>query len=358
MALHPNDPLFPHAQEIKKAGERAAGLTKQLLAFSRKQVVEPRPMDVNTVVNEAKRMLQRLIGEDIELATTLDPLVGQIMADPGQIDQVIVNLALNARDAMPEGGKLEITTSNVDVDENIVAAHPGAVPGRYVLMTVADTGIGMDEKTLQSVFEPFFTTKEPGKGTGLGLSTVYGIVRQSGGWINVQSEVGQGTSFRIYLPRKDACPLPGLEASTTTKTLRGSETVLVVEDQEDVRRLAKTVLTTYGYHVVEAANGAEALVFANEHSGEIDLLLTDVILPGMNGKEVSERLRALNPRLKVLFTSGYPGDAIARRGIPERDVAYLPKPFSPDSLAAKIREVLTDPTTSSQTAVLSLLEAP
>src|SRR5215467_3526919 len=342
-ALRPSDPLYPYVQEIKRAGEHAAGLTSQLLTFSRNQVIQPRPLEMNAIVNDAERMLQRLIGEDIELVTVLDPLLGQVMADPDQIHQVIMNLVVNARDAMPEGGKLEISTKNVDIDENSKAAHPDTFLGKYVLLTITDTGIGMDELTLQSAFEPFFTTKPPGEGTGLGLSTVYGIVRQSGGCIQVQSEVGRGTSCRIYLPRIDACPLSDQAKPVRVKALHGNETVLVVEDNEAVRRLTKTILTAYGYHVLEAANSTEAFAREKEHGGEIHLLLTDVILPGMNGKILSERLQALRPKLKVIFTSGYTSDVIARRGVLERDVAYLPKPFGPDSLAAKVRDVLKEP---------------
>jgi PAS domain S-box-containing protein len=347
--LRPTDPLYPYAEEIKKAGEHAASLTKQLLTFSRKQVIQPRALDMNTIVNDAERMLQRLIGEDIELVTTLDPLLGQVMADPDQIHQVIMNLVVNARDAMPEGGKLEITMKNVDVDKGSMAAHPDVVPGSYVLMTITDTGIGMDEDILQSAFEPFFTTKQPGEGTGLGLSTVYGIVRQSGGWIHVRSEVGQGTSCRIYLPRIEASSVPDRAESDRAKALCGSETVLVVEDNEAVRRLTQTILKAYGYHVLEAANSTEAFALEKEHSGAIHLLLTDVILPGMNGMALSERLRALRPKLKVLFTSGYTADVIARRGVLQRDVAYLQKPFGPESLVAKVREVLTEPTAAHRT---------
>ena len=347
--LRPTDPLYPYAEEIKRAGEHAAGLTKQLLTFSRKQVIQPRALDMNTIVNDAERMLQRLIGEDIELVTTLDPLLGQVMADPDQIHQVIMNLVVNARDAMPEGGKLEITMKNVDVDEGSLAAHPDVVPGSYVLMTITDTGIGMDGDILQSAFEPFFTTKQPGEGTGLGLSTVYGIVRQSGGWIHVRSEVGQGTSCRIYLPRIEAPSLPDRAQSDRAKALCGSETVLVVEDNEAVRRLTQTILKAYGYHVLEAANSTEAFALEKEHSGAIHLLLTDVILPGMNGMALSERLRALRPKLKVLFTSGYTADVIARRGVLQRDVAYLQKPFDPESLVAKVREVLTEFTAAHRT---------
>ena len=349
-ASHPPDPVYVHAQEIKKAGTCAAGLTKQLLAFSRKQVIEPRPLDVNIIVSDAERMLQRVIGEDIQLNTSLDPLLGQVMADPDQVHQVIMNLVINSRDAMPYGGELEITTNNIDVDESTVVAHPEAVPGRYVMMTVTDTGIGMNEKTLQNIFEPFFTTKERGDGTGLGLSTVYGIVRQSGGWIDVSSEPGQGSEFRIYLPRIDACALPVQPGTAAAQVLHGSETLLLVEDHQEVRKYAATILTSYGYHVLEATDGADASVIAQAYAGDIHLLLTDVILPGINGKDLADRIRVLRPKLKVLFTSGYTADVIARRGALDQDVAYLPKPFTPDSLLAKVRQVLSGPCNSLSTA--------
>jgi len=339
--LSTDDALYLPAQEINKAGERAASLTKQLLAFSRKQIIEPRPFGLNMIVNDTERMLQRLIGEDIELAISLDPLSGQIMADPAQIQQVIMNLVVNARDAMTDGGKLEITTKNVDIDEKAAGLHPDAAPGCYVLLTVADTGIGMNEETKQRIFDPFFTTKRQDTGTGLGLAMVYGIVRQSGGWIEVSSKLGQGASFRIYLPRIDAGPVRDRGRLPIPMTLYGGETVLVVEDQAEVRRLIRTILESYGYHVVEAENGTEALRLAAEHLSELDLLLTDVILPGMNGKTLSGQMRVLLPKLKVLLMSGYPADVISRRGVLEQDVAYLPKPFSPECLAIKVREVLT-----------------
>jgi two-component system, cell cycle sensor histidine kinase and response regulator CckA len=251
-----------------------------------------------------------------------------------------MNLVINARDAMTDGGKLEITTKNVDIDEKAAGLHPDAAPGRYALMTVTDTGIGMNEETKQRIFDPFFTTKRQDTGTGLGLAMVYGTVRQSGGWIEVSSKLGQGASFRIYLPRIDARPVRDRGRSPISMTLYGGETVLVVEDQEEVRRLIRTILESYGYHVLEAENGTEALRLAAEHSSELHLLLTDVILPGMNGKTLSGQMRVLLPRLKVLFMSGYPEDVISRRGVLDQDVAYLPKPFSPECLAIKVREVL------------------
>jgi len=346
-ALRPDDRLYSSAQEIKKAGERGAGLTRQLLAFGRKQVVELKPLDVNAIIVDAERMLRRLIGEDIELTADLDSRLGLVLADEHQIHQVIMNLVLNARDAMPDGGKIAIVTANADVGENGIAGSPDGAPGRYVLLTVTDTGVGMDEQTVQRAFEPFFTTKELGKGTGLGLSTVYGIVRQSGGWIRIRSEVGHGTSFDVYLPQTDAVAAPDRGVAAPAETGKGGGTVLVVEDQEDVRRLIRGILEAHGYRILEAANGPEALVLAGEHAAEgIHILLTDVVLPGINGMDLSEKLRTLRPGLKVLFMSGYTADVLLRHGVREQDVAYLAKPFSPDSLAAKVREVLTAPPTS------------
>jgi two-component system, cell cycle sensor histidine kinase and response regulator CckA len=339
----PGDSAIPYLQEIKKAGDHAAGLTKQLLAFSRKQVIEPRPLDVNTIVIDTKRMLQRLIGEDIELSTSLDPHLPQVMADPDQVNQVIMNLVVNARDAMPDGGGLEIGTGSLDLDTRTAATHPDALPGRYVVMTVTDTGVGMDDKTMQSAFEPFFTTKEQGRGTGLGLSTVYGIVRQNGGWVDVRSEVGRGTTFSVYLPRLEGRADADIATQKRPCTLNSGETILVVEDNSEVRRLTRSLLETRGYRVLEAASSIEALALEKEHAAEIDLLLTDVILPGMNGKALADQMRVLRPDLKVLFTSGYTADVIASRGVLEPGVAYLAKPFTLESLTAKVREALTDP---------------
>jgi two-component system cell cycle sensor histidine kinase/response regulator CckA len=336
-----HDPLHLSAEAIKKAGERAASLTQQLLAFSRKQIIKSRPLDMNAIVTDSQRMLQRLIAENIQLTTDLDSSLGRVMSDPDQISQVIMNLVVNARDAMPGGGTLEIATRNVDVDESHVASHGDALPGKYVLMSVTDSGIGMDEKTMQSAFEPFFTTKEPGKGTGLGLSTVQGIVRQSGGWIEVQSEIGKGSTFDIYLPRMDAVPAPERAAPAPAEAPRGGETVLVVEDDNEIRQLTKSILTAQGYHVLEASNSGEALLLESEYAGEIHLILTDLVLPGMNGKALYDRLRVLRPNVKVLFTSGYAPDVFAGRGL-EQQVAYLPKPFDTQSLTAKVREVLAE----------------
>jgi len=340
--LKTSDPLRSYAEQIRNAGDRAASLTKQLLAFSRKQIIEPRVLDLNATIRESTPMLQRLIGEDMVLETHLFAPLGQVMADPDQIHQVIMNLVVNARDAMPDGGKLDIQTGNVDLDATSSAAmHDGAAPGRFVLMTVTDTGHGMDEATRQRIFEPFFTTKEIGRGTGLGLATVYGIIRQSGGWIDVSSEVGIGTSFKIYLPRIDASRVPE-EHKIAAATGGAGETVLLVEDQEAVRSLAGAALKQYGYRVIEASDGDEAIAVAEQYLGEIHLLLTDVVMPGMDGKDLSKRLKKVRPNLKVLFTSGYTADVIAHRGVVERGVPFLHKPFSPEELAVKIRDVLAD----------------
>jgi PAS domain S-box-containing protein len=341
--LPADDPLYTPVQEINKAAERGASLTKQLLAFSRKQIIKPSHLDLNVIVNNAQQMFQRLIGENIELVISLDPLLGSIMADSDQLQQVTMNLVVNARDAMSDGGRLEITTKNVELDESSIGAHPDAVPGRYVVMTVTDTGIGMSEETIQCIFDPFFTTKAEGKGTGLGLTMVYGIVRQSGGWIEVSSKLGQGASFSVYLPRIDTIPVENQAKPATATKRYGNETVLVVEDQKEVRRLTRNILESYGYQVIEAASGEQALSIEKDHPGEINVLVTDVILPGMNGKVLSECLRVLRPKLKVILMSGYPEDVISFRGIVEPDVAYLLKPFSPDSLAAKVRDVLEGP---------------
>jgi two-component system cell cycle sensor histidine kinase/response regulator CckA len=337
--LKVGDRLRSYAGEIRKAGEKSASLTKQLLIFSRKQVIEARILNLNTAISDSATMLQRLIGEEITVEKHLDVSLGQVMADPTQIDQVILNLAVNARDAMPDGGKLSLETMNVDVCEVTAAAYPDAMPGPYVLMTVTDNGQGMDDTIRRQIFEPFFTTKEVGKGTGLGLSTVYGIVRRSGGWIDVWSEMGVGTSFKVYLPRVDGCPVT-VPKGISAPTGGGEETVLLVEDQESVRSYAKVVLRGYGYHVLGVSNGKRAVAIAKRYSGEIHLLLTDVVLPGMSVKNLSERVKKLRPKVKVLFMSGYPADVIAHRGVLHEGMSYIPKPFSPDELAAKIRGVL------------------
>jgi two-component system cell cycle sensor histidine kinase/response regulator CckA len=332
------DPSRRYAEEIGKAGAHAASLTKQLLAFSRKQVIEPRILNLNTVIRGAAPMLQRLIGENITIETHLDGFLGQVMADPEQIHQIMMNLLINARDAMPAGGEIDIETSNISLGEDTAATHPDATAGRYVVMSVTDTGHGIDEVIRQRIFEPFFTTKDVGRGTGLGLSSVYGIVRQSGGWVDVWSEVGIGTSFKIYLPRRDECVLPAPEKMGGHTESRG-ETILIVEDQEAVRSYAKEALEQYGYHIIEASSGNQAIGVAKCHLGEIHLLLTDVVMVGMSGHDLSERLKESRPSLKALFVSGYATDVIARHGVLD-GVAFLQKPFSPDEVAAKVRQVL------------------
>lgn len=337
----PGDPRRAGLEEIRKSGERAAGLTRQLLAFSRKQATCPKPINLNDVIIESQGMLRRLVGDDVEIVTVLSPSLGRLMADSGQIDQVLMNLVANARDAMPDGGKLTIETANVELPEATSGEESGLPAGPYVSLIVADTGVGMDEETRQHIFEPFFTTKGVGQGTGLGLSTVYGIVRQVGGCIDVCSEPGKGTSFRICWPRIEAAAV----ASETTppgsaRTLLGTETVLVVEDQPAVRRLTGMILEEHGYHVLEAATAADALVLASQHAGLIHLLLTDIMMPGMNGRQLAERLKPLRPEMKVLYTSGGGRDPITNRGVLDPGEAYIPKPFLPETLAAKVREVL------------------
>jgi PAS domain S-box-containing protein len=339
-ALPETNPSRPYAVEIGCAGAQAAELTKQLLAFSRKQIIQPRPLDLNSVIKEAENMIRRLVGEDIAVSTALEPALGSIVADPSQIYQVLLNLVANARDAMPEGGSLRIETANVEFGEDYARTHPETVPGPCVLLAVTDSGAGMTEDVRLKIFEPFFTTKEKGRGTGLGLAMVYGIVRQSGGWIWVYSEPGHGTAFKSYFPRTDTpC------ATATTQIARahprgGNETILVVEDQEPVRSLIVTILEAHGFRVVSAGDGEQALALAEACAGPIDLLLTDVVLPAMNGRQLAERLQERRPATKVLFTSGYSEDVIANRGVLKAGVAYLPKPFSKNSLLAKVREVL------------------
>jgi signal transduction histidine kinase/CheY-like chemotaxis protein len=340
--LRPGDPLRESLEQVRKAGERAALLTRQLLAFSRKQVLHPTVLDLNALLADMNRMLGRLIGEDIDLVVRPALDLWQVKGDPGQLEQVVMNLVVNARDAMPTGGKLTVETANVALDATYVAAHPDAHAGEHVLLAVSDTGCGMDAATRARIFEPFFTTKGPEKGTGLGLATVFGIVKQSGGHIEVYSEPGLGTTFKIYLPRYRNGAPAGKSHAGQKVVARGSETVLLVEDEDGVRKLARLVLQERGYKVLEARHGGEALLICEQYDGTIHLMVTDVVMPHMSGRQVAERLQTLRPEMKVLYLSGYTDDAIVRHGVLEADTPFLQKPFTPDNLALKVREVLDE----------------
>ncbi len=341
--LGPAAPHYADVEEIRRAAERAADLTRQLLAYSRRQVLAPRVLDLNVVVAGLEPMLQRLLGEDVQLATRLARGLAPVTADPGQLGQVIVNLAINARDAMPQGGRVVIETANAELDVAFARSHAGAVPGAYVRLGVSDTGIGMDEDTRSHLFEPFFTTKPVGQGTGLGLATVYGIVKQSGGYIWVETEAGRGTTFHICLPQSKGVPEPIAAADRPVELAGGAETILLVEDEEAVRTLSHRVLATLGYTLIVAASGPDALRAAEGHDGPIHLLLTDVVMPEMSGRELTRRLAADRSGLKVLYMSGYSEDAIARHGVLDPGTAFLQKPFTPDALAWRVREVLGAP---------------
>ena len=341
--LGPDHPERVEAEEIRKAAMWAADLTRQLLAFSRQQVLDPQVFDLSAVVADMDKMLRRLVRADIAFRTRLAPDLGAVRADPGQIEQVIMNLAVNACDAMPDGGTLTIETANVELGAGHDHEPAPVTPGRYVMLTVSDTGTGMSATTRAHIFEPFFTTKERGKGTGLGLSTVYGIVKQSDGYVWLESEPGHGTTFKVYLPRVDAALAAAVPAVERTPSLGGSETILVVEDQEPVRRLTRRVLETYGYAVLAAGDGPEALQVAAHHTGTIHILVADVVMPGMSGREVGRRLAAARPEMRVLYLSGYPDDSIVSHGVLEPGLAFLQKPFTPETLARRVREVLDAP---------------
>jgi len=338
--LAPDDRLRHNLEEIRKAGNRAASLTRQLLAFSRKQMLQPKVLDLNLVVSDLEKMLRRLIGENIELRTVLDRDLGSVKADPGQVEQVVMNLVVNARDAMPHGGKVTIETANVYLDEEYVKHHVAVRSGAYVMLAINDNGCGMTAETKARIFEPFFTTKELGKGTGLGLSTVYGIVKQSGGSIWAYSEVGKGTTFRMYLPRVSEDAQEYKRRTELERASRGTETILLVEDDETVRKLTHEVLMNYGYEVLDAAHGDAALLVCERYPKTIHLLLTDVVMPRMSGHEVANRLAPLRPEMKVLFMSGYTDDAIVHHRVLDADTPFIQKPFAPDALAQKIRDVL------------------
>jgi PAS domain S-box-containing protein len=333
------DPIRDDMEQIRRAGVRAADLTRQLLMFSRQQVIAPKVLDLNDVLTNMDNMLRRLVGEDVEVTFIPGASLGRVQADPGSIDQVVMNLAINARDAMPIGGKLTLETANVVLDEEYAGGHLGAIPGSYVMLSVTDTGAGMDKATQARIFEPFFTTKEKGKGTGLGLSTVFGIVQQSGGSIWVYSERGSGTTFKLYLPRVEAMaeePRPQKAAAT----LRGSETILLVEDEDQVRDVARGILRRHGYAVLETRSAGEALLLSERHVGPIHLLLTDVVMPQMSGPELAKRLAKTRPEVKVLCMSGYTDDAAVRHGVLDAAFAYLQKPLTVKGMTRKVREVL------------------
>ncbi len=332
--------LRENIEEIKKAARRASDLTRQLLAFSRRQILEVKVLDLNIVLRDLDKMLRRVIGEDIELVTTYFENLERIKTDRGQIEQVIMNLAINAKDAMPSGGKLTIETANIELDEEYARSHIAVTPGRYVMLSVSDTGVGMTPEVRDRVFEPFFTTKEMGKGTGLGLSTVYGIVKQSGGNIWVYSEPGRGTTFKIYLPRMDEPLDERVERMVEKERPGGDETILLVEDDKEVRMLAVRILKTQGYRVLEASEGREALRALKGYDGLINLLLTDVVMPEMSGRELANRLIPFHPKMKVLYMSGYTDSAIVHHGILDKGVNYIQKPFTVDGLARKVRGVL------------------
>jgi PAS domain S-box-containing protein len=339
--LPEGNPARDDVAEIRAAAQRAAELTRQLLAFSLRQVLQPRLVDMNGVVTSLEKMLRRLIAEDVELVQRLAPSLGAVWADPGQLDQVVINLAVNARDAMPRGGRLTIETGNVVLSEAGAAHHPsGLAPGAYVALRVTDTGHGMDEDTLARIFEPFFTTRD-GVGTGLGLATVYGIVQQSGGRVWAESSPGRGATFHVWLPRAQSEVGADADAPAAAPLRAGgSETVLLVEDEDGVRALAGRILRRCGYQVVDAANGRDAIDVAARHPGPIHLLLTDVVMPGMSGADLATRLTAINPALRVLFMSGYPGDALAQHGLTGERLQMITKPFPADRLASRVREVL------------------
>ena len=339
--LAANDPLREYAEDIRAAGLRAVDLTKQLLAFSRQQVLQSKVVDLSRIVAGMEKMLRRLIGEDIELTATYHQGTGKVLVDPGQMEQVIMNLAINARDAMPQGGQLTVEVTEVMLDDDFVVDHVGAKAGRHVMMAVSDTGVGMTEAIQARLFEPFFTTKELGKGTGLGLATVFGIVKQSGGTIWVYSEVGKGTVFKVYLPladrdapgRVDPVPVDG-------RSLLGTETILLVDDDHRVRASTRIILKRYGYNVLEAQGGGDALLLCEQHPEDIHLLLTDVVMPRMSGRQLAERLRVVRPRMKVLYMSGYTDDAVVRHGILSATIAFIQKPITPAALGHKVRETL------------------
>jgi two-component system cell cycle sensor histidine kinase/response regulator CckA len=336
-----NEPVRSDLEEIKRAAERARELTRQLLAFSRKQILEPKILDLNQTLHGMEKMLRRLVGEGIELALLTHTSIGRIKADPSQVEQVVMNLAVNARDAMPKGGRLTIETSDIELDADYAKAHAEVMPGPYVLLAVTDEGVGIPPSDWARIFDPFFTTKPKGIGTGLGLSTVLGIVRQSGGHIWVYSEPDRGTTFKIYFPRHDLPAEAPVAQPAPAPPGRGFETVLLVEDDEQVRALARAVLARNGYNVLEAQSPGEAILVCEKYSAKIHLLLTDVVMPRMTGRELVDRIGPSRPEMRVLYMSGYADDAIVHHGVLDAGIAFLPKPLTPDALLRRVREVLS-----------------
>jgi signal transduction histidine kinase/ActR/RegA family two-component response regulator len=342
-ALRSSPAEYEHLKSIDEASRRASALTRQLLAFSRKQVLQPKVFSLNSLIVDLDKMLRRLISEDIEVQTVTDPQLGSTKADPGQIEQVVMNLVLNARDAMKSGGRITIETANIDLDEDYVRGHAGARSGPHVMLAVSDTGEGISPDVLPHIFEPFFTTKEVGKGTGLGLSTVYGIVKQSGGNVGVYSHPGRGTTFKVYLPRLDE-PAPSAAEPTQGTFTSGAETVLLVEDEPSLRDLIKLSLTGFGVTVLDMPSPVDALAFSRKHTGTLHLLLTDVIMPGMDGLALAKQVQKERPDIKVLFMSGYATNFIMHDGVVDPGTNFLEKPFHPRNLLSKVREVLdSDP---------------
>lgn len=338
--LQPNDPIRLDLEEIKKAGMRAGELTHQLLAFSRQQVLQPAVHDLNAILSDVEKMILRLLREDVNLSLFNLQATDRIFVDRGSIEQIIINLVVNARDAMPDGGSLVIETQNVKLDRDYAAANPDAVAGPYVMLAVTDTGVGMSPDVRQRIFDPFFTTKEKGKGTGLGLSIVYGIVQQSGGHISVYSEPGRGSTFKVFLPRTDRVISSKIPPAPSSSPRGGSETILVVEDEEQVRVVIRSILRKHGYNVLDTQNGGEAFLVCEKYASKIHLLLTDIVMPRMNGRELSERLLQLRPDMKLLYVSGYTENSIVSNGIVESGASFLQKPLTPESLLKKVREVL------------------